>query len=295
VSSGAVLTPEQLAAEARRGKLDFLVATEHDSADTHTAWASLGGDDLLVVLGEEVTTPVGHWLALGLKSGQVVDAQPHRGLIQVHRAGGLGVVAHPHAPYPSGTFGWPMDGFDLVEVWNGLWASDRPWNADNEAALADWAGNLTADLRLGRWRPAMGNSDTHLSGQIGLPHTVVLAEDRTEQAILEGLRAGRSWIAESAEVDLTFVGVAGSRCAAIGDRLDSNGEVVVLRTKVRGVPFGRVSVHTNHGQAQGMALASDGTGTLEWRTTAQDAAFVRLEVRHGEGQMVALTNPIVLD
>lgn len=220
-------------------------------------------------------------------------SQPHLGLTQVHRAGGLGVVAHPHAPYPSGTFQWPMDGFDLVEVWNGLWQSDRAWNADNEAALADWADSLTADVRNGRWRPAIGNSDTHLPGQIGTPHTVVLAEDRTTQAILAGLRAGQSWIAESADVDLTFVGVAGGRSAGIGDRLQSGGEAVDLRIEVRGVPSGRVSVHTDHGQVQGMTLTSG--GTLAWRTTMQDAAFVRLEVRRAGGQMAALTNPIVLD
>ncbi len=66
ISSGAVLTPEQLAAEARRAGLDFIAVTEHNSTDTHTAWASLGGHDLLVVLGQEATTPTGHWLALGL-------------------------------------------------------------------------------------------------------------------------------------------------------------------------------------------------------------------------------------
>ena len=295
ISSGAVLTPEQLAAETRRVGLDFIAVTEHNSTATHTAWASLGGHDLLVVLGQEATTPTGHWLALGLESGQQVHGQPHLGLAEVHQVGGLCVVAHPHAPYPSGTFEWPMHGFDLVEVWNGRWASDLPWNADNEAALADWARSLTVDVPRGRWRPAIGNSDTHLSGQIGIPHTVVLAEERTEQAVLDGLRAGRSWIAESAAVDLTFEVVAGSQRADIGDRLETSGDAVVLRVEVRGVPFGRVGVHTDRGEVHRVVLPSDGTGSLEWCTTkAQDAAFVRLEVRHAEGQMAALTNPVVL-
>jgi len=300
ISSGADLTPKQLAVEARQAGLDFVAVTEHDSADTHTTWAALSDDKLLVILGQEATTPLGHWLALGLKQGQVVHGQPAVGLVQVHAVGGLGVVAHPHAPYPTGTFGWPIDGFDLVEVWNGLWASDRPWNADNEVALADWADSLPADLRHGRWRPAIGNSDTHLSGQIDVPHTGVLPEvshislthrgGADEQAIVEGLRAGRSWISESAEVDLTFTCFAGSRRAGIGDRLDSAGGSVV----VRGVPSGQIGVHTDRGEVHGTVLPSDGTGILEWRTTMQDAAFVRLEVRHAEGSMAALTNPIVL-
>ncbi|WP_030565497.1 hypothetical protein [Streptomyces aureocirculatus] len=50
-----------------------------------------------------------HWLALGIKPGEVIDwhHQVRGGLIdqcldQVHRVGGLCVAAHPHAPYPSG-------------------------------------------------------------------------------------------------------------------------------------------------------------------------------------------------
>ena len=31
--------------------------------------------------------------------------------------------------------------FNAVEVWNGPWSSDRSWNADNNAAVADGAGD----------------------------------------------------------------------------------------------------------------------------------------------------------
>jgi hypothetical protein len=37
-----------------------------------------------------------------------------------------------------------FQGFDVVEVWNGLWTSDRPWNAANEAALDEWGRSLAA-------------------------------------------------------------------------------------------------------------------------------------------------------
>lgn len=94
---------------------------------------------------------------------------------RVHRVGGLCVAAHPYAPYQSGTFMYPYQGFDLVEVWNGPWTSDVPWQADNEAALAWWGRGLTAGVGHKRRRPVIGNSDTHLEGQIGIPHTVVLA------------------------------------------------------------------------------------------------------------------------
>lgn len=300
-SAGADLTPGQLAADARAAGLDFVATTEHNTADGHAAWAPHAGDDLLVILGQEVTTRTGHWLALGVPPGRTVewryglrDDVIDRYVDEVHRAGGLCVAAHPHAPYPSGTFVYPYRGFDVVEVWNGLWASDLPWNADNEAALAEWGRTLAADVHRGRWRPAMGNSDTHLKGQIATPHTVVLAEELTADAVLAGIRAGRSWIAESAAIELSVEVVAGDRSAGIGERLNTGGRPVTMRVTVRGVPSGTVGVHTDRGRVHRESLPGDGPGVVEWRTNAGESAFVRVEVRHPDGRMAALGNPVIL-
>ncbi|MEO3755536.1 CehA/McbA family metallohydrolase [Streptomyces sp. B6B3] len=300
-SDGGEMTPEELAAEARATGLDFLATTEHASAATHGLWGRHAGDDLLVILGEEVTTRTGHWLALGLRPGQVVDwrygvrdGTVDRHLERVHRIGGLCVAAHPHAPYPSGTFMYPYEGFDAVEVWNGRWASDLPWNADNEAALSEWGRGLAADLHRGRWRPAVGGSDVHLRGQLGTPHTVVLADELSTDAILAGLRAGRSWVAESAAVELSFTVLAGDRGAGIGERLETRGETAVVRAEVRGVPSGVVTLHTELGTAHRRSLPDAGSGTVEWRTSAAESPFVRVEARHPDGSMAALSNPITL-
>jgi hypothetical protein len=202
---------------------------------------------------------------------------------QVHRAGGLCVAAHPHAPYPSGVFKYPYQGFDVVEVWNGLWASDRPWNADNEAALAEWGRSLAADIPAGRWRPAMGNSDTHLEDQIGTPHTVVLAGELSTRAVLAGIRAGQSWIAGSAAIELSVTASAGHRSAGIGEQLKTRGHPAVVRADVRGVPSGAVSFHTDRGTVHRASLPGSGPGAVEWCTSVADSAFVRIEVRHPRG------------
>ncbi|MEV4390675.1 CehA/McbA family metallohydrolase [Nonomuraea sp. NPDC049607] len=301
LSNGGELTPEQLAAGARAAGLDFIATTEHNTAAAHGAWGSLVGDDLLVIIGQETTSRTGHWLALGIDPGQVVDWRYGvrddvigKHLNRVHEAGGLCVAAHPHAPYPSGAFMYPFEGFDVVEVWNGLWSSDEPWQADNAAALAEWGRGLAVDIRRGRWRPAMGNSDAHLEGQIGRPHTVVLAEELSADAVLAGIRAGRSWIAESATVELSFRVSAGDGSAGIGGRLDTHGGPAVVRVDVRGVPSGTVSFHTDRGTVHRAALPGNGSGVLEWQTNAEESAFVRLEVRHPDEHMAALTNPIIL-
>jgi len=305
-SHGGELTPERLAVEARAAGLDFLAATEHNNADTHCTWGRYAGDDLLVILGQEVTTRTGHWLALGVRYGRVVDWRYgvrdeviDRHLAEVRRGGGLCVVAHPHAPYDLGTFLYPYEGFDAVEVWNGPWSSDLPWQADNEAALAEWGRSLGTDIRrTGGWRPAMGNSDAHLSGQIGVPHTVVQAGELSTDAVLAGIRAGRSWIAESADVELSFEVSAGAQRVGIGGQLERCGEPVVARVGVRGVPSGVVSFHTGAGEVHVASLSAAGVGAVEWRTSARESAFIRVEVRHPGpgpgGRMAALSNPIVL-
>ncbi|MGA4837624.1 CehA/McbA family metallohydrolase [Streptomyces sp. G45] len=300
-SDGGELAPEELVLRARAAGLDFIATTEHKAAAAPGAWGHLAADDFLIVLGQEVTTKTGHWLALGLSPGQAVawnygvrDGLIDQCLDQVHRVGGLCVVAHPHAPYPSGGFMYSFQGFDVVEVWNGPWTSDLPWQADNEAALDEWGRSLAADIQTGSWWPAMGNSDTHLEGQIGIPHTVVFAEELSTEAILAGIRSGRSWIAESAAVEVSFTAQVEGRIATVGERLTTHGGQVEVRAAIQGVPAATVSFHTDRGKAHRAAVPSDGAALVQWYTTAEDSAFVRLEVRHPDGTVAALTNPILL-
>lgn len=297
--SGWALTPARIVADARAMGLDFLAATEHRDAGGYDEWMR---QEMLVIPGREAPTETGHWLALGIPPGHVVDwryglrdGAVERHVAEVHRLGGLCVAAHPHAPYPSGQFAYPYDGFDVVEVWNGPWTSDRPWQADNEAALAEWGRALAAGVHSGRWRPAMGSSDTHYEGQLGIPHTVVLAGSLTAGAVLAGIRSGRSWIAASTDVTLSVTASAGDRSAGIGERLAVAPDAPVLvRVEVGGVPSGTVSLHTERGLVHRESLAGDAAGTVEWPTTPADSGFVRVEVRHAAGAMAALSNPVLL-
>ena len=65
--------------------------------------------------------------------------------------------------------------------------------------------------------PAMGNSDAHAEPQkVGLPQTVVLADDLSRRSLLEGIRAGRSYIAESSAISVGFTAIG----TAIGGVLE---------------------------------------------------------------------------
>ncbi|WP_214405489.1 CehA/McbA family metallohydrolase [Pseudonocardia lacus] len=297
-SNSATLTVEEVVHAARQSGLDFIATTEHNTVDGHADWAPYTSE-LVVILGQEVTTRTGHWLALGLELGRpidwrygVPDGRLEAEVDQVRAAAGLCVAAHPHAPYACGQLGYPFELFDAVEVWNGRWTSDLPWQADNETALAERGRGLAAGVAAGRWLPAVGNSDAHLPGQLGAPQTVVLADELTPTAVLAGLRAGRSWIAASRDVELTLTVSADARVASIGDVLLA--EDVVVEASVRGVASGRVSFHTERGRTHAATLPPSGTGEVIWEARASDAGFVRVEVRDRDGAMAALTNPVQL-
>ncbi|MET9445708.1 CehA/McbA family metallohydrolase [Streptomyces cinerochromogenes] len=303
-------TPAEIAALARAAGLDFLNSSDHNTHASHAHWAGTAGDDLLVLLGEEVTTRNGHVLALGTDPGTFVDWRYRardgrwaRFARDIRRAGGLVVPAHPHADCVG--CGWKF-GFaeaDVVEVWNGA------WTPDDEMALAAWDARLVASVRDGRaWLPAMGDSDAHRDPDVvGLPQTVVLADGLTREAILEGLRAGRSYVAESRHVSLAFSVTAdgGGRAgeeAGIGERLAVGYDTpVTVRLEVSGAPRCSVRLVTDQGvMFTGEPLPGSGAGTVEWRTTPARAAYVRAEVRHETapgpvpGAMAAFTNPVFL-
>ncbi len=307
VHSDGGRTPAGIAAGARAAGLDFINSSEHNTTSAHGAWGGLWGDDLLVLTGEEVTTRNGHVLALATDPGTFVDWRYRardnrfgRYAKAVRRAGGLVVPAHPHATCIGCHWKFGLGEADAVEVWNGA------YTPDDEIALAEWDNSLVAAARSSKpWVPAMGNSDAHREpDRIGLPQTVVLAEELSREAIVAGIRAGHSYITESSAVSLSFgVSDGRGRHAGIGERLRASGDdtPVTVRLEVTGAPDCTAHFVTDQGTLFTSALPKSGTGTAQWRTTPANAAYVRAEVRHPAtvpglpGALAALTNPVFLE
>jgi hypothetical protein len=298
-------TPAEIAALARAAGLDFINSSEHNTHSAHAHWAAEAGDDLLILLGEEVTTRNGHVVALGTDPGTFVDwryrARDNRFghyAREIRRAGGLVVPAHPHATCIGCNWKFGFGEADAVEVWNG------PYTPDDEVSLADWDSTLALAARTGEdWTPAMGSSDAHRDPDpVGTPQTVVLADDLTREAILDGIKAGRSYVAESKDVSLSFSAAGGrGRHAGIGERLRvDDRDPVTVRLEVEGAPGCTVRFVTDQGVLHSAALPASGSGTVEWRTTARYATYVRAEVRHAPGMppmpgaLAAFTNPVFL-
>lgn len=298
-------TPAEIAALARAAGLDFINSAEHNTHAAHAHWADAAGDDLLVLLGEEVTTRNGHVLAVGTDPGTFVDWRYRardnrfgRFARRIRQAGGLVVPAHPHATCIGCNWKFGFGEADAVEVWNG------PYTPDDEVSLADWDGSLAVAARGGgRWTPAIGGSDAHRDPDpVGAPQTVVLADDLSRRAVLDGIRAGRCYIAESKDVTVALTAADGrGRQAGIGGRLRvADDAPVTVRVEVAGVPGCTVRVVTDQGVLHTETVPASGTGTVRWRTTPRNAAYVRAEVRHAPsvpglpGAPAALTNPVFL-
>jgi len=308
VHSDGQRLPSEVAADARAAKLDFIVSTDHNTSSTAGVWGQFAGPDLLVIDGEEVTTRNGHYTALGLPAGtwidwryRAVDGELARFVRDIHQAGGLAVAAHALAPCVACGWKFGFAGMDAVEVWNG------PWTLDDEAVVAVWDNLLVQSGRSGNWTPAVGDSDAHSESHvIGLPQNIVYADDLDKRSILDAVKAGRVWIAESSAVNLTFTASAhdrrgGVRQAGIGERLavDDDATVTVTLT-VDGAPGTGVRIVTDQGQRAVAPLPANGSGTVTWVTTPQNSRYVRAEVRRPvptdttADTMVALTNPIFL-
>jgi hypothetical protein len=134
---------------------------------------------------------------------------------------------------------------------------------------------------------------------------VVLADGLDRRSLQAGIRAGHTWIAENADVQLSFsaTGPRGQH-AGIGERLRLPSDAdVTVRLEVSGVPATCVvRLLTDEGQVVAEALPA--SGVVEWVTTTSLAAYVRAEVRHPAadggasglpGPAAAITNPIWLD
>ncbi|GAA5144480.1 hypothetical protein GCM10025768_00220 [Microbacterium pseudoresistens] len=176
----------ELAALAVGNGLDFLAVTEHNTVSHHPLLDGVGAAHGITLLpGQEVTTPHGHANAFG-EIGWIDFREPaHRWVTEAAERGGLLSINHPL----QGDWAWqhPLDALPAaLELWHVSWFLEA-------TATAPWA-------LLARWRRdavLLGGSDYHspeLKYLPGTPVTWVAAEERSPEAILDAVHAGRTAI-----------------------------------------------------------------------------------------------------
>jgi len=198
-SGDASPTIEEIMGFAQGVGLDFIMLSEHNTNSGLTLYASVQPDypKLLILPGVEWTTYAGH--AGGIGATDWVD---HKTGVRGVTAGGAIQAYHDqsalfsinHPTVPGGTFciGCPWEiavdplNLDGVEVQSGRWEAISYW----EQQCAD-----------GSHAAALGGSDDHKGGRvddpvydrpIGTPTTMVFADGLSVDAILAGIRDGRT-------------------------------------------------------------------------------------------------------
>lgn len=120
-------TPEAIATAAAAAGLDFVILTDHGDA-TRPPTPPRMVDGVLLIDAVEISTDDGHLVALDLPQAPYPLAGEGRAVLDdVHRLGGLGILAHPDSPRPA--LAWhdasvDADGYEWVNA-DTTWRSAR--------------------------------------------------------------------------------------------------------------------------------------------------------------------------
>jgi hypothetical protein len=202
--SASTLAPWDLVLEARRQALDAIAITGHNQVESGLVgrwFARLAGGPTVIV-GEEIHTPGYHMIAAGIHSTISWRNSAAQSIAEIHRQGGVAIAAHPvRAAWPAFD-AQAMAALDATEVMQPIAYGYRFGARD----LRDFYQRAPL--------AAVGSSDYHGVGPLGLCRTYVFARDDSEQAILQAVRERRTVVYDGdgrAWGDAELIRLAGTR------------------------------------------------------------------------------------
>lgn len=183
-SNDGCMTLEEIAARARAAGLRGAAVCDHDLVMEDVPALP----EFLFIPGVEVSTDRGHLLGLFV-TAPIKSRRAEEAIEEIHRQGGLAVLAHPFARRRDGGHILPVVRMlDGLEVWNSR--ASRKNRKANEMAAA-----FAAEHGL---RPFAG-SDAHVPQEVGNGALLVEAEALTLEAVKAALLAGRGQVARRIE------------------------------------------------------------------------------------------------
>lgn len=297
----------ELVGRCAEAGFDFAVSTEHNSPTAAFDFpaAAQAHPGLLLMYGDEFTSPGGHAGILGITPGAWFDFRidPEDGKLPAvieaaHRQGALFVVNHPFAACTSCLWRYPFVEWraaDAIEVWNSNWTSD-------DRAVVDLWDTL---LRSGARYRAFGGSDYHRGDDALSPATFVYAENLSTPAILDGLRKGHVFLSESPKGPHLLLSTPLSPAALPGDTVtvSANTAEIEVEARITGGSDGAFLRFVHAGGEMRLPIPSgQETATLHARIPLpqnRPALYVRAELIRGGGltgpeKVIALTNPLYI-
>jgi len=185
---GALL-PRDLAIEARRRRLDVIALTNHNAMISwrvaeRLSWTR-GGDDLLVLPGDEVTGVRFHMAAVGLSRPVSWRGSPAPIIAEVHAQHGVAIAAHP-----AGTVAEAYDSA-AIRALDGVEAA-HPGMHEDKKIRREFQAFYARAVRQHPGIAAIGSSDFHTLAPIGFCRTFLFVRERSAAGVLEAIRSGRT-------------------------------------------------------------------------------------------------------
>ena len=262
--SDGVLPPEEVVATYERLGYDFLALSDHDLVAPIAALQ--GATTMTLLTGNEVTANGPHLLHVGACERVAPDTDRQAVINAVRESGGFVVLNHPnwgedfdHFPYSRLV---SLNGYVGVETYNGIIEvlPGSPFSLDK------WDRLLSEGRRV--W--AFANDDFHAPAHAARGWNMVQAADRSAEAVLAALRAGRFY-------------------CSTGVRL---AEIEVASTEFRVAAEGAAHIRFLGRWGRELALVEGSEAT--YRVVGNEGGYVRAEV-HGEGYRAAWTQPVWLE
>jgi hypothetical protein len=175
----------ELQREAARRDLDAIAITNHNHVFAGRFGSFISGADVIVIAGQEITTPRFHLIAAGIRDAIDWRLPVRDAIAEIHRQGGVAIAAHPTSQ------SWrPQEDESLRELDGVEAAHPLMYFFD------DGRNELGVFLnRVQVVKPTIapiGSSDGHAMAGIGDCRTYVIVEERSEKGILDAIRRGRT-------------------------------------------------------------------------------------------------------
>jgi hypothetical protein len=316
VSQAGVKVPcplyKTVEAAAARG-LDFIAITDHNTMSQYDDMRELQPyfDHLLLMPGREITTFQGHANVFGTTA--FIDFRltsphvPHVNdmLQQVQELHGLFSINHPNAPSGAACMGcgWTAPDTDYSRV-NAIEAINGGSVEGPRAGIPFWQDKLNQGYRL----TGIGGSDNHaaehaplVKSNVGRPTTVVYAQNLSEIAVLDGIRAGHVFIDTEGTTSRTleFSAQDGTKAATMGDSLSPTaGEQVHFTIKMLALQNAHPEV-IRDGEVTTLidaapVVSEDETRGFDYPSDGK-RHWLRVNVRSVDGTLLIVGNPIFLN
>jgi hypothetical protein len=180
------IAPWMLQRHAARVGLDVIAVTNHNQtlAGRLGRWFARRSSGPMVLVGEEVTGRDFHLIAVGIERAVDWDQPARAAIADVHAQGGVAIAAHPLRGFAEG-----YDAAALAEL-DGLEAAHPDSIAP--AIAPQFEEFFERTLARNPEVAAIGSSDFHTVGPLGLCRTYLLVRERSEAGVVDAIRDGRT-------------------------------------------------------------------------------------------------------